>query len=160
MAIEMNIPAVIAKAKAKIALLEGIIADNKKLRAEYEKTTEAVRIERTKAYNKWAQGVLKQGIKKIASDSKVRINNTWRGIELEMTLSPDSLDLTQPDWDALFPYPNLVLKDFPAQYRRNGVRVSENEQIAELRNSISWLECVEPGTKFTVSEFNRITANL
>lgn len=161
MAIEMNIPAVIAKAKAKVALLEKLVAEQNKNEEDYQKQVDATRETRSKEYDKWALGIVKQALRKASKMEKVNINNTWRGLSVELLLPKGLLDVAeQPNWDNLYPYPERKTVEFPKMFDRNGKYQSVDQAIHDLKNSIEWLGCIEPGTKFTVSEFNRITASL
>jgi hypothetical protein len=160
MAIEMNLPAVIAKAKAKIALLEKLQAEQKQYDEDYQKQTDAVRETRKKEYHKWAVGSIKQYLKKPANLNSLSLSKNYRGeTTVEFRLPSGVLD-DQPDWDTLYTYPERKYVEFPRMYDRQGRTQSVDQVIHDLKNSIEWLSCIEVGTKFTVSEFNRITASL
>lgn len=160
MAIEMNIPAVIAKAKAKVALLEKLQAEQKQYDDNYREQTDSTRETRKKEYHKWAVGSIKQYLKKPANLESLSLSKNYRGeTTVEFRLPSGVLD-DQPDWDSLYPYPERKYVEFPKLYDRRGHTQSVEHVIHDLKNSIEWLSCIEPGTKFTVSEFNRITASL
>jgi hypothetical protein len=160
MAIELNINTVIAKAKAKVALLEGLQKKQEELNAEYAKKRDAITDARTAAYNKWALDIIKQAIKKPSSAKSVRIDSNYRGVAISFDLPKGSVATDGPDLDALFPYPERENVVFPKAFDRRGYTVSVEQTIHDLKNSIEWLSCIEPDTKFSVSEFNRITASL
>jgi hypothetical protein len=163
MAVELNIPTVIAKAKAKVALIEGLLEEQKRNEEEHTKAQQKVRDEREKTRTKYNKELLKAALKQYSNASDIDVRGAgWRSdmMSVEFKLPMGSLDVPTPNLDELHPWPEHKRVEFPKQFRRNGQPVFPEEQLAELRNTISWLECVDATAKFTVSEFNRITANL
>jgi hypothetical protein len=160
MAIEMNIPAVIAKAKAKVALLEKLQVEQKQYDEDYQKQTDITRETRKKEYHKWAVGAIKQYLRKPSNLDSLSVGKNYRGdATVEFRLPSDVVN-DEPNWDEVLPYPTRKYVEFPRMYNRQGHQQSVDQTIHDLKNSIEWLSCIEPDTKFTVSEFNRITASL
>jgi hypothetical protein len=162
MPVQINIPTLSNKIKAKIAELEKAIAERERAQKEFDQDWASVSKSRETARKAWKKEVAKILVKQIAGAS-LEVHHHLQDTVL-MTVrvkNASSLALpAEPNYEALFPYPEMKRVDVPRTYRKNGTPVFADEQLSELKNNLAWLDCIEPGTTLTLSEYGRITAHL
>lgn len=158
MSIKIDKAQLIVTVRNKIALIESLIEQDRKDWAQYEKDRVETAKLVTTAKEKYAASIAKSLVKQATNYSLSRGYNGEATVSLTFDSSVSLPE--EPDYNVLYPYPTQPVNKFPVAFRKNGEPISVREQLAGLKNTLEWLQVIDPDSALTQSEFGRITTHL